>query len=319
MAERRLTMERLSWPFYAHGSQESSTILGKLAILLSELLDNIISTCCDIQNTVASFSPVNRGARNAVDESLAFQRVSHYAPDALAAMLRTQAGSFFTLEDLYNALCRSSSCFSCGSSGSLIWLLECRRCCMPCLRSPELLPINEYAATKVFGVSAATLAGLPTVCSESGWGEYLDFRRLLSFTKVRAVAVEDAGGEAQLMARINSTAQRREAYESYMSRRVITDKKLHARWMVAAPLPYFNRRSGQIDNDGLSCLGCQRAFHSDGTYDDEGYYEVYRRYDTVYTIPDLIEHVRTDCPKGQRIWKKYLKESKQRNEHNTTE
>ncbi|KAK0463264.1 uncharacterized protein EV420DRAFT_1265157 [Desarmillaria tabescens] len=279
-------------PFTRMVAKNPVATLGKLAILPSELLDNIISTCCDIQTTVASFSLVNRGVRKAVDESLAFQRVSYYAPDALAAMLRTQAGSFFTLEDLYDTLCRSSSCFSCGGFGPLIWLLECRRCCMPCLRSPELLPINEYAATKVFGVSAATLVGLPAVCSES---------------------------EAQLMARINSTAQRREAYESYMSRRVITDKKLHARWMVAAPLPYFNRRSGQIDNDGLSCLGCQRAFHSDGTYDDEGYYEVYRRYDTVYTIPDLIEHVRTDCPKGQRIWKKYLKESKQRNEHNTTE
>ncbi|KAK0463272.1 uncharacterized protein EV420DRAFT_1761524 [Desarmillaria tabescens] len=236
MAERRLTMDKV----VGYPRVFKEVILGKLAILPSELLDNIISTCCDIQTTVTSFSLVNRGARNAVDESFAFQRVSYYAPDALAAMLRTQAGSFFTLEDLYDTLCRSSSCFSCGGFGPLIWLLECRRCCMPCLRSPELLPINEYAATKVFGVSAATLAGLPVVCSESGWDEYLDFRRLLSFTKVRAVAVEDAGDEAQLMARVNPTAQRREAYESYISWRVITDKKLHARWMVAAPQKISN-------------------------------------------------------------------------------
>ncbi|KAK0463247.1 uncharacterized protein EV420DRAFT_1163412 [Desarmillaria tabescens] len=324
MAEQRLTMDKVvGYPrvfsevtlvpiqFMRMVAKNPVATLGKLAILPSKLLDNIISTCCDIQTIAISFSLVNRSTRKAVDESLAFQRVSYYALDALVAMLRTHAGSFFTLEDLYNALCSSPSCGSCGNSGSLIWLLECRRCCMPCLRSPELLPINEYAATKLFGISAATLAGLPAVCSENSWNDYLDFRRLLSFTKVRGVVVEEAGGEAQLMARINSTPQRKAVYESCISRWTNSERKLRARWVAAAPLPYFNRCSGKIDND-LFCAGCRWVIQSsEGVYGDETYAKAYRRYNTVYTTSDLIEHVRTDCPEGQRIWKRYLKESKQ--------
>ncbi len=286
--------------------------LGRLATLPNELLDDIISKHCDIQTTVASFSLVNRGARKAVDASLTFQRVSQYAPGALVAMLRTQVASFFTLEDLHNTLC-NNSCSLCGSFGSLLWLPGCQRCCMPCLRSPELCPINEYAATKLFGLSTAALAHLPTVCSDSGWDDFKDFRHLLSFAHVRAVAVEDAGGEAQLTARIDSTPQRREVYDSFISQ-LNSESKHKAREMVAAPLPYFNRRSGKIVS-GRSCEGCRWSME-EGDLNADNVREMSRRYDTVHTISGLFHHVQTDCPPGQRIWKRHLERSKQGNEHN---
>ncbi|KAK0236933.1 hypothetical protein EDD85DRAFT_835488 [Armillaria nabsnona] len=296
--------------------------LGRLATLPNELLDDIISKHCDIQTTVASFSLVNRGARKAVDASLTFQRVSRYAPGAFVATLRTQVASFFTLADLYDALC-SDSCSLCGSFGQLLWLLGCRRCCMPCLRSPELCPINEYAATKLFGLSTAALVNLPSVCSDSGWDDFKDFRCLLSFAHVRAVAVEDAGGEAQLMARIDSTPQRRAVYDSFISQSnsvhdfVISQSNSGSRHKaqekVAAPLPYFNRRSGKIVS-GRSCEGCRRTM--EGEINSNEIREIYRRYDMVYTISGLFHHVQTDCPPGQRIWKRHLERSKQGNEHN---
>ncbi|PBK80596.1 hypothetical protein ARMGADRAFT_826076 [Armillaria gallica] len=241
--------------------------LGKLAILPNELLDDIVSKHCDIQTIVTSFSVVNRSARKAVDATVALQRISHYAPIALIAMLRTQAASFFTLEDLYDALCSNSSCRRCGSFGPLLWLPECQRCCMPCLRrAPEYCPISKYAATKLFGVSEGVLASVPSVCSERGWDDYQDFRHLLSFTQARAAAVKDAGGEAQFMARINSVSGR-----------------------------------------------CRCLYNSDRTIHRDTIYEEARRYYTVYTVSDLVHHVQTDCPDGQRIWKKHLKESKQAN------
>ncbi|PBK71958.1 hypothetical protein ARMSODRAFT_973499 [Armillaria solidipes] len=287
--------------------------LGTLAILPNELLEDIISKHCDIQTIVTSFSLVNRSTRKAVDATVAFQRISHYAPIALIAMLRTQAASFFTLEDLYDALCSNSSCRVCGSFGPLLWLPECQRCCMPCLRrAPEYCPINKYAATKLFGVSEGVLASVPAVFSERGWDDYQDFRHLLSFAQARAAAVEDAGGEAQFMARINSVPRRREAYDSYISRTCISERGNTARFIVAAPLPYFDGHSGKIV-EGYFCAGCRCLFNSDRTLHRDTIYDEARRYNTVYTISDLVHHVQTDCPDGQRIWKKHLKESKQGN------
>ncbi|KAK0240692.1 hypothetical protein EDD85DRAFT_375834 [Armillaria nabsnona] len=288
--------------------------LGRLAILPNELLDDILSKRCDIQTIITSFSLVNRGARKAVDASLPFQRVSRYAPGALTAMLRTEVASFFTLEDLYDALCSNPSCGLCGSLGTLIWLPGCQRCCMPCLlRTPDLRSINKYAAIKLFGVSEAALVNAPAVCSENGWDHFRDFRRLLSLAQVRAIAVEDAGGEAQLMTRINSVPGRKEAYENFISRTRSSEVGQKAQCLVAAPLPYFNRRSGKIVK-GLSCAGCLQLMESDGDLDVDTLDEECRLYDTVYTISGLISHVQTDCPHGQRIWKKHLKRSKQGSE-----
>ncbi|KAK0463270.1 uncharacterized protein EV420DRAFT_1523612 [Desarmillaria tabescens] len=296
--------------------------LGRLRALPNEILDMIISDCCDIQTIVTSFSLVNRGARMAINASLAFQRVSRYAPRALIAMLRTRAGSFFTLEDLCDVLCRDSSCSLCGNFGPLLWLPECRRCCMPCLyTAPELLPISLSMATTAFGVSEAVLASVPAVCTvpgQYGWLHryYQDSQCLLSFSHARAVAVEDAGGEAQFMARINSVPLRKEAYKSFIAENtMIPWPENVSRYMVAASLPYFNRRSGKIVK-GFSCKGCINLVSgdrwdsdSDEVDDDDNF----RRYDTVYTRKGLIEHVQTDCPEGKRIWKRHLKKSKQGN------
>ncbi|KAK0431687.1 hypothetical protein EV421DRAFT_1742947 [Armillaria borealis] len=294
--------------------------LGRLGILPNELLEIIISECCDIQTIVTSFSLLNRCARKIVDASLAFQRVSRHAPAALVAMLRTQAALFFTLEDLCDALCSSSSCGLCGGFGPLLWLPEYRRCCVPCLyKAPELLPISKSAATEAFGISKSVLASVPTVCSVPGqYGHpreyYQDIRYLLSFARARAAAVEDAGGETQFMVRINSVPRRRAAYKSFIiSQTRQRDPENVARCMVAVPLPYFNRRLGKTDK-GRSCAGCEELIREDRLWqpnievDDD---DDFRRYDTVHTIEGLIRHVWTDCPEGKRIWKRHLKKSKQ--------
>ncbi|KAK0463263.1 uncharacterized protein EV420DRAFT_1523565, partial [Desarmillaria tabescens] len=288
--------------------------LGRLGALPNEILDMIISDCCDIQTIVTSFSLVNRGARMAVDASLAFQRVS--------PMLKTRTGSFFTLEDLDDVLCRDISCGLCGNFGPLLWLPECRRCCMPCLyTAPGLLPISLSMATTAFGVSEAVLARVPAVCTvpgQYGWLRryYQDSQCLLSFSHARAVAVEDAGGEAQFMARINSVPPRKEAYESFIAQNAVMRWPENvARYMVAASLPFFNRRSGKIVKV-FSCKGCMNLVSGgrwDSDSDEAGDDDNFRRYDTVYTHKGLIEHVQTDCPDGKRIWKRHLKKSKQGN------
>ncbi len=184
---------------------------------------------------------------------------------------------------------------------------------MPCLRrAPEYGPISKYAATKLFGVSERVLASVPSVCSEHGWDDYQDFRHLLSFTQARAAAVKDAGGEAQFMARINSVPGRREVYDSYISQTCISERSTTARYIIAAPLPFFDRHSGKIV-EGYFCAGCRCLYNSDRTIHRDTIYEEARRYYTVYTVSDLVHHVQTDCPDGQRIWKKHLMESNEEN------
>ncbi|KAK0236932.1 hypothetical protein EDD85DRAFT_592498 [Armillaria nabsnona] len=223
--------------------------LGSLDLPL-ELLDIIVSQCCDIQTLVTSFSLLNRRARVIVSSSLIYQRIRRHAERALVAMLRTKVASFYTLADVYCALRGDPYCTACGDFGPLLWLPECRRCCMSCLRTaPDFLPITRHAATKALGIPKSALARLPTVCTVPGdYGsakkKYTVRRQYLSFRYAHAAAVGFAD--------ISALPQRQAAFVQTQRRENI------ARYMVATPLPYFDERSGKADR-GIHCEGCREV------------------------------------------------------------
>ncbi|KAK0433654.1 hypothetical protein EV421DRAFT_1718425, partial [Armillaria borealis] len=259
--------------------------------------------CCDIQTLVTSFSLVNRRARVIVSSSLTYQRLRRHAERALVAMLRTKVASFYTLADVYNVLCGDPYCTRCGDFGPLLWLPECSRCCMSCLRkAPDLMPISRHAATKVFGIPKSALARLPTVCTVPGdYGfakkDYTVRRQYLSFRH----AVEIAGGEAHV-----SASPRRQAAFIQMQRR-----ENIARYMVATPLPYFDKRSGKTDR-GIHCEGCREVVmeYKGETVNDEQLDKEIHRQNMVYVSSDFVHHIQSDCPEGKRIWESHLKASK---------
>ncbi|PBK92739.1 hypothetical protein ARMGADRAFT_1165779 [Armillaria gallica] len=285
------------------------TSLGRLDLPL-ELLDIIVSQYCDIQTLVTSFSLVNRRARVIVSSSLVYQRIRRHAKRALVAMLRTKAASFYTLADVYGVLCGDPYCTKCGDFGPLLWLPECRRCCMSCLReAPDLMPISRHAATKALGIPKSTLARLPTVCTVPGgygWGQktFKVRRQYLSFRH----AVEIAGGEAQCMARVSASPQRQAAYDAFKCAQ--TKLEENARYMVATPLPYFDKRSGKADR-GIRCRGCQRVLleELEPVSSCEQQLRI-RRHSTVYVAGDFIRHIQRDCPEGKQIWERHLRLSK---------
>ncbi|KAK0463244.1 uncharacterized protein EV420DRAFT_1304315 [Desarmillaria tabescens] len=233
-------------------------------------------------------------------------------------MLKTKVASFFTLADVYSVLCGDPYCTQCGDFGPLLWLPECTRCCTTCLRqAPDLLPITQHAATKALGVPKSALTHLPTVCTVPGdYGTpnkiHTARRQYLSFQYARAVAVERAGGEAQCMARISASTQRQAAYDAFMC--ADTNLRGHiGRYMVTAPLPYFDKHSGKADR-GIYCAGCRnvvRRFNGTNT-SWEQHHEDIRRQDTVYLTSDFIQHIQRDCPDGQLIWECHSKLSKRK-------
>ncbi|PBK92737.1 hypothetical protein ARMGADRAFT_1104339 [Armillaria gallica] len=277
--------------------------LGRLDLPL-ELLDIIVSQCCDIQTLVTSFSLVNRRARIVVSSSLIYQRIRRHAERALVAMLRTKVASFYTLADVYRALCGDPYCTSCGDFGPLLWLPECSRCCMSCLRTaPDFLPISRHAATKAFGIPKSALARLPTVCTVPGdYGsakkDYTVRRQYLSFRYARAAAVEFAG-------RVSASPQRLAAFIQMQRRENI------ARYMVATPLPYFDKRSGKADR-GIHCEGCREVVmecKGEVVSHEQLNKEIHRQ-NMVYVSSDFVHHIQSDCPEGKRIWESHLKASK---------
>ncbi|KAG7447352.1 uncharacterized protein BT62DRAFT_1004954 [Guyanagaster necrorhizus] len=256
--------------------------LGKLDILPIELLDIIVSQCCDIQTVVTSLSLVNRCARVILHSSFIYQRLRCHADRALVAMLRTKVASYFTLADVDSILCGDPYCTRSGDFGPPLWLPECCRCCMSCLRgAPDLsgLPISRHAATKALGISKSALARLPT---------YESPYPCLSFRHARAAAVKIAGGEAQFMARISVSPWRQAAYDAFIAQTRPWDNV--ARYMVAAPLPYFDKRFGKVDR-GIHCLGCQRVVVAASMVNCVYHREDIRRRDTVYVARDFIHHI----------------------------
>ncbi|KAK0433652.1 hypothetical protein EV421DRAFT_2088561 [Armillaria borealis] len=229
-------------------------------------------------------------------------------------MLRTKVAPFYTLADVYNVLCGDPYCTRCGDFGPLLWLPECRRCCMSCLRkAPDLMPISRHAATKALGIPKSVLARLPTVFTVPGgygMGEktFKVRRQYLSFRH----AVEIAGGEAQCMACVSASPQRQAAYDAFM--RAQTKLEENARYMVATPLPYFDKRSGKADR-GIRCRGCRKVLLEKlkAVTSCEKQRNI-RRHSTVYVASDFIHHIQRDCPEGKRIWERHLKLSRRSTE-----
>ncbi|KIJ36927.1 hypothetical protein M422DRAFT_33978 [Sphaerobolus stellatus SS14] len=64
---------------------------------------------------------------------------------------------------VFDTFC-SGVCFVCGKFGAFLWIPECIRCCIPCVREPHELPhMSEWDAKVAFGLTPNTLSKFPIV------------------------------------------------------------------------------------------------------------------------------------------------------------
>ena len=148
--------------------------LGQLDVLPLEVVQRIFQLM-DIQ-TLTRMQCLNHRSNLLVTSLPQHRDIVMDAPNALRAMLSTGLASDFGIDDLHRAL-RSEECFQCGSFGSFLYLLSCRRCCYPCLaKAPDTLPISREMARHCYGLPQSIISRLP--CMRSLPGRYVHDRQL---------------------------------------------------------------------------------------------------------------------------------------------
>lgn len=84
------------------------------------------------------FRQLNRRARIISTESRKYKLVANHGLEGLRAQLRSGLGLFFTIGELYRPLI-TRDYELCGNFGGFVWLFDCKRCCIECIRySPRL-------------------------------------------------------------------------------------------------------------------------------------------------------------------------------------
>ena len=142
--------------------------LGQLEVLPLEVVQRILQLM-DI-HTLTSMQCLNHRSNLLVTSLPQHRDIVTHAPNALRAMLGTGLASHFGIDDLHRAL-RSEECFQCGSFGSFLYLLSCRRCCYVCLaQAPDTLPISREDAQHCYGLPQSIISRLP--CMQSLPGRY---------------------------------------------------------------------------------------------------------------------------------------------------
>lgn len=132
-AEHELIRMSISTSF----QRPSIASLGTLNRLPHELLgDTVLSL--DMQS-VFTCRQVNNQLRQTIDSFSEYQAITTHALDALCALLRTRLlAPKVSLVDFHRELC-SSTCFSCGEFGEVIFLPTFRRYCSLCITTaPEV-------------------------------------------------------------------------------------------------------------------------------------------------------------------------------------
>ncbi|KAF8529941.1 hypothetical protein JB92DRAFT_3106331 [Gautieria morchelliformis] len=292
--------------------------LGDLEVLAVELLNEILKYAH--LSSVLTFRLLSKRARAVVDASVPYKHILLNAPCIISALVRTGVSSHFTVDEIFRSF-TTPNCQVCGMFGAFLWIPECIRCCIPCLReSPELLPMTECDAKAAFGLTKRTLADVPVMISLPGTYTLSKTpqkraRRLLSQKRARLAAVAAHGGEKSFMDWINSgISQSKAAHEQRLAAR----NRAHAgcdsqgnincsiddvkRFMATTHLPYFDITTRTTQN-GLSCRGCQLALDaaSSQTLSLIQSYVFLNRRDRTYTEDGLLEHVK-ECVEAQSIW-----------------
>ncbi|EXJ71380.1 uncharacterized protein A1O5_05187 [Cladophialophora psammophila CBS 110553] len=143
-------------------------------------------------NSLIDLRATNSHAKQLIEQWEPFRTVMSYGPDAVRALLATNAGCLWTVPQLVDVLF-TSECEFCGEHGEILHLLQLKRCCFQCLsQERELLAVNLGYAQYTMKLSQAELRKLPqlvTVTQNSFWGfpaqkgHVFDYKAALNFLR----------------------------------------------------------------------------------------------------------------------------------------
>ncbi|KIW91181.1 uncharacterized protein Z519_08076 [Cladophialophora bantiana CBS 173.52] len=143
-------------------------------------------------NSLIDLRATNSHAKQLIEQWEPFRTVMTYGPDAVRALLATEAGSLWTVPQLVDVLL-TAECEFCREHGEILHLLQLKRCCFRCLsQERELLAVNLGYAQYTMKLSQAELRTLPqlvTVPQNSFWGfpaqkgHVFDYKAALNFLR----------------------------------------------------------------------------------------------------------------------------------------
>ncbi|KAF8799811.1 hypothetical protein BYT27DRAFT_7119324 [Phlegmacium glaucopus] len=258
---------------------------GALDLLPIEMLSAVLQFS-DL-HTISTLRLVNRRTKGVVDGFIPYNLIVTHAPHVLDVLTLTGVASHFTAVQVFDVLC-SDSCAICGGFGGFLWIPDCIRCCIPCMReSHKLMPMTERDAKAAFGLSQKALSKVPIVHTLPG------------IYTLAQVAYD------RRVARRNAT---RSCFDS--NREINNTIDDVSRFLVTTRLPYFNSESRSTET-GLSCKGCQVAL-------ERGFEQLLlsvqvitllKERDRTFTEDMFLDHFAT-CTDAQRIWASYRADSK---------
>ena len=259
----------------------TSSTLGALGLLPLEIIYEICYLL-DIRSLL-NFRHVNRRAQQIVRGTRGFEAVVTHALEALCVILRTNIASWFTLNDLFEALC-TRDCRLCDSFGGFIFLPSFIRCCFACIRRdslPAILPCS-IIRKRVKPTPGCLYTLVPTLKSLPG---VYSMDETVRKKRTRIMP-------AELVSRLSLR-------EEDATRVMQSKETALLRYMVTTSLPYLDIESGSIQR-GISCSGCQIALEK-ALRSSRAQSNACTLRDKVYSYDEFMEHFQ-GCREAQNLW-----------------
>ncbi|KAI3391335.1 hypothetical protein diail_7507 [Diaporthe ilicicola] len=302
--------------------------LGVLDGLPTELLLEVLNML-DVRS-LTRFLRVSHRANLILRSLPSYRQLLNHAPDALAALSRTNLIRLFSMSELH-AVLQTQHCATCSNYGAFLFLPTCERCCWQCLQSRrERLVVPPAVAAKALALTQEEINRLPLISSIPG---RYGVRRLLLDTPHKLVSVKAAMelaistyGSAE---RVWETLSHQNITGSaahtarFLQRMLLEDDEFNTvlvpfrgtnivgRYFGMASIPFPSLARADIAERGLWCRGCSWMY--DHRYLLPGYVvdqavlaeqdpesAQLRMARKAYSIRGLLEHVQ-DCYGAQRL------------------
>ncbi|KIM31448.1 hypothetical protein M408DRAFT_64813 [Serendipita vermifera MAFF 305830] len=257
-----------------------------LAKLPVELMNMVV--CHSSFTSASTIRLLNQRTKELVDSCPEYKNLVAHAPSTMASLVYTGVANHFTVFHLFGILC-VSKCSSCANFAAFIWLPECKRVCVPCVRKdPAYMPMTVADATIAFGLGKKTLETIPIVKTLPGeYGLWTSTRR-----RQMLLLSEQWARDAALLQRV----ARRNALGC--ANKTLDDI---SRYMATAFMPVLLQRATGEVSEGVFCTGCRIASENRTLSGQQKELLIDRR-EQSYSPSSFLLHFK-ECLAAQQIWK----------------